>query len=158
MAKDFSNASFGKSLEDRLKESTVKADKEAHAAGRASCHGDDKGTYLFFPDLSKRYFPADCFSSAEMQRTRLRYFVRWTEFMRSLYNILDRDEWDAVVLQFGPHDQGESFVVRISSEGINRKHWQEAYELSQRIAEKYRNQDARAMVEPSRTAIFRLKD
>ena len=36
-------------------EATRKAIAETHAAGRPSCHGDDKGVYELYPDGTKKY-------------------------------------------------------------------------------------------------------
>ena len=36
-------------------EATRKAIAETHAAGRPSCHGDNKGVYELYPDGTKKY-------------------------------------------------------------------------------------------------------
>ena len=36
-------------------EATRKAIAETHAAGRPSCHGDNKGVYNLYPDGTKKY-------------------------------------------------------------------------------------------------------
>ena len=42
-------------MEKIFGEATRKAIAETHAAGRPSCHGDNKGVYELYPDGTKKY-------------------------------------------------------------------------------------------------------
>jgi hypothetical protein len=76
-----------------------------HAAGRATCHGDEHGTYLLFPDQSKRYFPDSLPDTS--------WLHIWSDFQSKLYEQMPREIWPDLTLSY--RAEHGRFIADLSS-------------------------------------------